>query len=341
MEELFPRFSEGLPRPGRPSLPRPEPFRSVVACLDTGQPGLSSSCSSWVQDSSQNCGDLASPRSPPTVPFLVRLDIEGNTRLSNVGETSQLRAIAHLSDGTSIDATSTVSWTVLTGTVVSISSSGVLEANDFGTGTIRATYGLSRINVKVTVTPAGTFVVSGRARQPGASGLSAVLITEAVSGRSTVTDLDGMFVLAALIGKELHLTREFHEPVTATVVPFDDQVSIPMQPVMQLQAGERLSGTVAPNDLEYVVTPGATCGVCRMVRIQSDSAGMLNVTLTSEPSWRMNIWVNGQEFTSPSSTSTGVHATFRVGPGETIIYVGTPSTDRHINFLLATVFEPL
>jgi hypothetical protein len=290
---------------------------------------------------SQNCGDSGVVPKPSGRPYLVRLDIEGNTRLSNVGETSQLRAIAHLSDGTSTDATLTVSWTVLTGSVVSISSSGVLEATAFGIGTIRATYGLSRINVKITVTPAGTFVVSGRARQPAASSLSGVLITEPVSGRSTVTDLDGMFMLAALIGKELHLTREFYETVTATVVPFDDQVSIPMQPVMQFRAGGSLSGTVAPNDLEYVVMPGATCGVCRMVRIQSDTAGVLNVTLTSQPSWRMSIWVNGQEFTSPSSTSTDVHATFRVGAGETIIHVGTPSTDRHINFLLATVFEPL
>jgi Big-like domain-containing protein len=288
----------------------------------------------------QSCGDSRVPPRPSDRPYLVRLDIEGNTRLSAVGETSQLRATTRMSDGTSTDATSAVSWTVLTGTVVSISSSGLLEAKDLGIGTIRATYGPSRINVKVTVTPAGTFVVSGRARQPAASGLSGVLITEPVSARSTVTGVDGEFVLAGLIGTELRLTRDFYEPVTAPVVPFDDQVSIPMQPVMKFNAGSSLSGTVAPNDLAYDIGLAVTCGVCRMVRIQSDTAGMLRATLSSDPPRLMSIWVNGQAFTSPSSTTTTVQATFPVAAGETIIYVGTPSTDRHINFLLATEFEP-
>jgi hypothetical protein len=288
----------------------------------------------------QNCGESPAVPKPSDRPYLVRLDIEGNTRLSQVGETSQLRAFARMSDGTSIDATSAVSWTVLTGIVVSISSGGMLEAKALGIGTIRATYGPSRINVKVTVTPTGTFVVAGRVRQPGASGLSSVLISEPMSGQSTTSDSDGEFTLAALVDRELRLTRDHYEPVTTTVVPFDDQVSIPMQPVMQLKAGGNLSGIVAPNDLEYSVMPGVSCGVCRMVRVQSDSAGLLHVTLTSLPTHRMTIWANGQEFTSTSSTSTDVIATFQVDAGQTIFYVGTASTDRHINFQLATMFDP-
>jgi hypothetical protein len=64
------------------------------------------------------------------------------------------------------------------------------------------------------------------------------------------------------------------------------------------------------------------------------------VTLTSLPTHRMTIWANGQEFTSTSSTSTDVIATFQVDAGQTIFYVGTASTDRHINFQLATMFDP-
>ena len=288
----------------------------------------------------QNCGESRVAPTPSDRPYLVRLDIEGNTRLSSIGETSQLRAIARMSDRTSIDVTTAVSWTVLTGTIVSVSSSGLLEAKDLGIGTIRATYSPSRINIKVTVTPAGTFVVSGRARQPAASGLAGVLITEPLSGQSTVTNIDGEFVLAGMTGTELRLTRDLYEPVTATVVPFSDSVSIPMQPVMQVRAGASLSGTVAPNDLEYVVGPGVSCGVCRMVRIQSDTAGTLSATLTSDPLHRMSIWVNGQEFASPSSAMTIVQASFPVAAGETIAYVGTASTDRHLNFVLATALEP-
>jgi hypothetical protein len=288
----------------------------------------------------QNCQQSGVAPTPTDRPYFVGFDVEGNTHLPAIGETSQLRATAHLSDGSSNDVTTIVSWTVPTATIVSISAEGLVRALALGMTSVHAVYGVARHDVKIAVTPAGTFVVSGRIRQPAASGLSGVTVTEPVSGRSTSTDANGMFMLFGLVHPELRLTKIQYEPVTTLVAPFDDLLNVPMQPVMPLRPGGGISGTIAPNDLSYEVLPGTVCGLCRLVRIQSDSAGRLNVKLTwSVPATRMVLWAAGQEFMSASG-STELLATFQVGVGETIIYVGTPGTQRHIDFEMTAAFQP-
>jgi hypothetical protein len=229
-------------------------------------------------------------------------------------------------------------------TIVSISSGGLVRALDFGMLTVRAIYRLGRVDVKVSVTPAGTFVVAGRTRQPGsnpgAGNLADVTITEPVSGRSVITSGNGSFMLAGLIGTELRLTRDNYEPATATVVPFSDELNIPLQPVMQTQAGGSVMGLIAPNDLEYSVPPGKSCGVCRLVRIQSGSAGTLRLTLRwVEARTRLNLWAGGQEFRSVPGGPTEITASVAIQAGETILYVGADRTDFHTDFVLTTAFE--
>lgn len=290
-----------------------------------------------------SCDDSLTPTPVSETPTVVGLDVQ-EVRLAAIGDTAQMRVTARWSDGTSSDVTPDASWGVPSNTIVSISSSGLVRALDFGMLTVRAIYRLGRVDVKVSVTPEGTFVVAGRTREPGSNpgggSLGDVTITEPVSGQSIVTTPNGSFMLAGLIGRELRLTRDNYEPATATVVPFSDELNIPLQPVMQTLAGGTVMGLIAPNDLEYTVPPDRSCGICRLVRIQSGSAGTLRLTLRwVETRTRLILWAGGQEFRSAIAQPLEITASVPIVAGETIVYVGSDGTDRHTDFVLTTVFE--
>lgn len=299
----------------------------------------------------QGCGESQYDGPSPTpTPTLAILEIQGNTELTAVGQTSQLRAVARWSDGQSTDVTNETVWSIngppaafgtLARGVASISTTGVLRATELGMAYVRATYSVGRMDVRLTVTPAGTFVVAGRAREPGASSLVDVLVSELVSGQSTTTiGGDGAFMLAGLIGTELKLTKDNYETVVTSVRRFDDLLSVPMQPLHRIVAGGSLSGTIAPNDLSYEVMPGTHCGICRLVRIQSNGAGRLTLTLRwTNLATRMTVWAGSQVF-QPAPGSTEVVATFPMSPGETLVYVGAANTSMHVNFDLNTAFTP-
>jgi hypothetical protein len=65
-----------------------------------------------------------------------------------------------------VDLTGKVRWAPLSGAVVSISPSGFLTVVGFGRGTIGAAYGTKSATQSVTATPAGTFAIAGRVREP-------------------------------------------------------------------------------------------------------------------------------------------------------------------------------
>ena len=290
----------------------------------------------------QNCGSRGAAPTPPERPYFVGLQVFGNTRLTAIGETSQLSAVASFSDGTSTNVTNSVSWTVRPGSMVSISNGGLVQAHAFGITSVQTTYGVpARANVAtvVSVTPPGTFAVAGQIRDPVAGGIAAVTVMEPASARSAVTDDDGRFMLAGLTGTELRLTRDGYEPVTTAVAPFDVRLDVLMQPALRLQAGASTTGTIGVEDLSYVVAPGKACGACRLIRLQSASMGAVTVRL----SWfvggaRMFLWAGGQEF--PSTGSLELIATFPVSAGETILYVGAASTLRDVDFQLTSTFAP-
>ena len=293
----------------------------------------------------ENCNDRLTPTPLPPIssPALVGLEVQ-EVRLAAIGDSVQMRATARWSDGTSTDVTPDVSWSAPSSTIVSVSSSGLVQALDFGMVTVRAIYRTGRLEVRVSVTPDGTFVVAGRTRQPGSNpgggSLGGVTINDPMSGQSVVTMPNGTFMLARLIGRELRLTKDNYEPATATVVPFSDDVSVPMQPMLRTQAGGSVEGLIAPNDLEYILPSGRSCGICRLVRIQSGSAGTLRLTLRwNEARARLILWAGGQEFRSAIGGATEITASVSIEPGETILYVGAEQTDWHTNFDLITTFE--
>jgi uncharacterized protein YjdB len=68
------------------------------------------------------------------------------------GQVQQMKATATLSDGTTRDVTTTVTWTSSNANVVSVTNTGLVTAITSGTATITATAGTVTVSTNVTVT---------------------------------------------------------------------------------------------------------------------------------------------------------------------------------------------
>jgi Bacterial Ig-like domain (group 2) len=75
----------------------------------------------------------------PTAPRVVSIEVTGPGNLFQRGQTSQLRAVALLSNGFTLDRTTTATWQSDNTAVASVSASGVVTAGNEGDATVRAT----------------------------------------------------------------------------------------------------------------------------------------------------------------------------------------------------------
>jgi uncharacterized protein YjdB len=92
---------------------------------------------------------------PITMPTVSSVSINGYSGdITGVGHTVQLRATAHLSNGTALDVTNIASWASDATGVARVSSSGVVTAVSAGDATITATdsgvVGRQRITVRAS-----------------------------------------------------------------------------------------------------------------------------------------------------------------------------------------------
>ena len=106
------------------------------------------------------------------------LVVNGRKLLSAIGETSQLRQLRHGPDGTAREVTNQVRWNSHDPSVASVSSSGVAVAVGFGAARIDAGYEGLNNTFQISVTPAGTFAVTGDVREPGQGPLTGVRVLE-------------------------------------------------------------------------------------------------------------------------------------------------------------------
>src|SRR6202022_4312174 len=107
-----------------------------------------------------------SPTPPPRHPSLTanNLTIDGNTALTDIGQTSQLTARATFSDGTVKDVTSATQWTSTHPSVITISAKGLVTVVQLGRSAIQASYLGKYASVVVLATQSGTSVVTGLGR---------------------------------------------------------------------------------------------------------------------------------------------------------------------------------
>ncbi len=268
------------------------------------------------------------------------LTIAGNSSLTAIGETSQLRATAGFSDGTVKDVTGETHWTADNPAVATVSSTGLVTAVRFGATHVQASYQASFQELPVRVTPSGTFTVSGWVREPGQGvRLWNVRVLEMLSGAIATTNDQGKFSIGVLTSAHLRFEKDTYEPVEMDPTP-NGEDNVAMQRVVRVLAGQTVTpNQLAPHDMDYVVAPGVHCYPCRLIRVVIPAAGTLHLRLTwsaGPEDASLALWVEGQQFRR-SENGPEVHADVPVSAGEVIVYAGQVPMARYaVPFMLAT-----
>lgn len=259
---------------------------------------------------------------PPPPPTVRTLGITGSAVMRAIGETSRLTATATFSDNTTRDVTTEAIWTSATPSFLSVTA-GVVTVVSYGLGYVRASFGGRIASQQIVATPPNTFIVYGRAREPGMSGLPSVRVLETGSNRSVMTDSDGSFQMAGLASLGIFkFDKDGYEntEVVPTMSPGPPiYVESAMQRLVRVAAGDALNGaSLAPHDVSYTIGPDS-CYPCRLIRVTVASAGTLHLTVTGSAATFLHIWVNGRRFNPTGSVLT---AEVQVGAGEVPVYVG-------------------
>ena len=260
---------------------------------------------------------------PP--PDLRTLAITGNVALGSVGETSQFTATATYADGTTANVTNLTTWSVGPPSLATITANGLLTARGLGLGSISARHPIAGPSlfrsVQIVVTPPGTIVVGGRIREPGASSLPGVRVEHPASGQSATTNTNGEFSFAGVSNTRLLLSRADFEPSEVDAVG-NEYANIPLQRIIRIGTEASVSRILAPNDMQYFVSPGVLCHPCRLVRVVTETAGTLQVRVKwTDSNPTINIWANGRLFPG-SDAVREVVADIAVGAGELLMYYG-------------------
>ena len=281
-----------------------------------------------------NCGSDASPAVPTAPATLTSMQLTGNGDLTAVGQTSQLKLTGVYSDSSTKDITADATWSSSSPSVVTVTA-GLVTVISLGTASILARYLTRSAAFEITATPAGTFVIAGRAREPGAGGLSNVRVVEQLSNTFRQTDNGGNFQFTGLTGAHLRIDVSgfelFDQNVNTQQISHRFlYVDAPMQRVIRVNAGQSITGLeIAPNDMTYTVG-GELCNPCKLVRVFSGGSTTLTVRLT----WQglpgaLKLWANG---TRNSSTGSSIAADVPTGGGDTLVYVGwAPSTGQTVS----------
>jgi len=129
-------------------------------------------------------------------------------------QTGQFTATARYSDGSNEDVTKSATWRTGQTTVLTISDTGLATAHVLGETFVTAAYSArSATKGDVIVVPAGTFRVSGRIRDSGASVSGAnVRVMSGPSQGLNVNSTDGFYRLYGVAGdSELRVQKDGYE----------------------------------------------------------------------------------------------------------------------------------
>jgi len=272
--------------------------------------------------------------SPAPVASVTTVRVSGNSALTAIGETTQLRAIADYSDGTTKDVTAEALWTSDRPASFTVSS-GVVTVVDFGLANILARVQVRSGSIQVTATSPNTLVFIGRVREPGNSGIGNVQVLDTISKRAVVTSESGEYVVANLREALFRVEKDGFESVEIKGAPFPAYGDIPMQRFVRLAIGAVVTTQVAPNDLSYEFGSDR-CFPCKRIRVTVPTAGTLHLTATQPGVVKtgLNIWVNSNRF---APTASSVLADVAVSAGELFVYVGGfSSTSGYVPFTFTT-----
>jgi hypothetical protein len=213
----------------------------------------------WVA----GCGSQSAPTGPTgsAGPSVTALTVKGNAALTAPGQTTQLTLEATLSEGSKKDVTSTAQWLSTAPNVVTVSTTGLAMAVDFGKAsvwgaTLRANG--SQANVSplfvMRVLPQGTYILSGLVTEPSNLSLADVRVETIggpMSGRVVMTDGAGNYAFNGVSGvAQVRVTKDGYQPATQTVLQdteHTDVVLVPSAPYASIAGIYSLTFTASPS----------------------------------------------------------------------------------------------
>ena len=271
------------------------------------------------------CGsDSGNVTGPPPQAGVTRVSLTGNTDLNAVGQTSQLTLHGLYSDSSTKDVTADATWTSNTASVATVTG-GLVTAVSLGLVTVTARFGGQTTTALVTITPAGTFVLDGRVREPGGGSMSNVRVVEQTSFTDTRTNGSGGFRFfapsSARIRIELPDYETFEREVTMPATPPRNVfLDAPVQRMVRINAGLSMDNlAIAPNDVSYTI--GADlCNPCKLIRVISGGPATLTLRLAwTGAAGALKLWANGIR---NSTTGSNITVNVPTTGGQSLVYVG-------------------
>lgn len=166
------------------------------------------------------CGDAVAPTGPLQS---FGFSVSGPSSVAP-GGTASFRALDHLSDGTTVDVSSQVTWRSLSPDVLAIQTNGVAQAVGRGEATLVAHYRQSSAFWPVLVIEDGTFVLSGTIKEThaGVNGLfdAGIEVIQGIGAglRTRSTDFTGAFALYGVAGPiQLRVSANGYETATIAI----------------------------------------------------------------------------------------------------------------------------
>jgi hypothetical protein len=270
--------------------------------------------------------DDRSPSQPstpttPSPPSVVSVTLTGNTSLTTVGETSQLTLTATLSDATTKDVTNETQWSVVDPRVARVAPGGLLTVAALGRTSMTVNYQGRIISRRITATPPGTYIVSGRVREPGSGGLLDATVTDRASGRSGRSNPDGLFSLAGLPAPQVRLAIAKPDYESRELDATEaSEVDGALQRVVRVTAGDSVDpAPLAPMDLAYDIN-GVICQPCRMIRIMVPSSGDMEMRVNWQIPGTLVLHAGGMTVSSDSGSLNNFLTV--PTPRELIVYIG-------------------
>jgi hypothetical protein len=178
------------------------------------------------------CGDDPLPTTPPNVPVVTvtttSVEIVGPRSIAP-GQTIQFTAIAHRSDGTTLDVTNMAAWRCFPVSAMSISATGLATGRALGESYIQVMSGNRFSSKEIVVVPTGTYRLVGLVGELDVPTAPVVGARVEVSGSTAVpfatTDANGSYRLYGVPSGnvQLQLSKEGYETNVVSVVVSDHQ----------------------------------------------------------------------------------------------------------------------
>lgn len=255
----------------------------------------------------------AAPSVAPNAPspVVVRVAVSGDAPA--LGATSQLRAVATMSDGASQDVTARAQWRSSQPTIVAVSATGIAAAISPGESDITATFetvvGSQRL--AVVAPPSARFTLTGVIRDAASQAAIPGARVEIISGvnqpSAATTDDRGVYELRDLIAGAFRLR--------ASANGFDageQNVTVPANPEADFLLRRRCVYGVTPTQI------GFSGGGLPTTRVDVTTAASCSWTVAAS-TW-ISISVNGGPYLQTVPQSSSGSGFFYVGVGVTACY---------------------